>query len=281
MTEAGAPAGRALRVRLAEVFAAGNLAFLAVDILLAHSVNAFAHPLEWVPFGFSLLATLLLLPGLFRADPTRGPTRGLGTLVGASAVVVGVLGLVLHLHGAFFAEQTLKNLVYTAPFAAPLAYAGVGLLLLLDRSPEVDRPEWGGWVVFLGLGGFVGNLALSLCDHAQNGFFATSEWIPVAAAGYAVAALLVALGTRVGDGYLALCLGLMGVEALVGVLGFGLHLQAILADPAGRLFDRVVYGAPPFAPLLFADLALLTALGLWDLRAGRRGAPHAAPVTPS
>ena len=48
-------------------------------------------------------------------------------------MVVGVAGLVLHLDSHFFAEQTIKNLVYTAPFAAPLVYAGVGLLLILNR----------------------------------------------------------------------------------------------------------------------------------------------------
>jgi hypothetical protein len=32
------------------------------------------------------------------------------------------------------------------------------------------------------------------------------------------------------------------------------------------LADRILYGAPPFAPLLFADLALLGALGAASLR---------------
>ena len=42
-----------------DLFVLGNIAFLAVDTYLAHSVNRFAHPLEWVPFSFSLLATPL------------------------------------------------------------------------------------------------------------------------------------------------------------------------------------------------------------------------------
>jgi hypothetical protein len=37
-------------------------------------------------------------------------------------------------------------------------------------------------LVLLALGGFVGNLGLSLLDHAQDGFFRWTEWIPVVAA---------------------------------------------------------------------------------------------------
>jgi len=63
----------------------------------------------------------------------------------------------------------------SAPFAAPLAYAGLGLLVLLNRMVPAESPEWGWWIVFLALGGFAGNLALSLTDHAQNGFFNALE----------------------------------------------------------------------------------------------------------
>ena len=57
--------------------------------------------------------------------------RGLGNLTGWISVLIGVVGLVLHLRSQFFQQWTLASLVYTAPFAAPLAYTGIGLLLLL------------------------------------------------------------------------------------------------------------------------------------------------------
>src|SRR4051794_27819797 len=44
-----------------ELFIAANLAFLAVDIYVAHSTNQFAHWAEWIPFGFSLASPVLLL----------------------------------------------------------------------------------------------------------------------------------------------------------------------------------------------------------------------------
>ena len=49
------------------------------------------------------------------------------------------------------------------------------------------------WVTFFALGGFAGNFVLSLCDHAQNGFFAASEWIPVVAGATAVGFLSIPL----------------------------------------------------------------------------------------
>ena len=51
--------------RCVEWFVVANIAFLGVDIGLAHASNAFASRAEWAPVAFSLLATLLLLPMAF------------------------------------------------------------------------------------------------------------------------------------------------------------------------------------------------------------------------
>jgi hypothetical protein len=42
-----------------------------------------------------------------------------------------------------------------------------------------------------------------------------------------------------------------------------LHVRADLHGAAASKLDRFVFGAPPFAPMLFADLAMLAAIGLW------------------
>jgi hypothetical protein len=262
-----------------ELFALANIAFLAVDIYTAHQINSFERWPEWVPIGFSLGAIVVLLVamalgGLTPALPgTEGPgpagfrrrvPRWLGLAVGWGAVGVGVAGLLLHLDSQFFDERTLKSLVYTAPFAAPLAYAGVGLLLILDRMVEPRSVAWARWVVLLALGGFVGNFVLSLSDHAQNGFFRPTEWVAVAGAALAVGSLAAVLAIpdrptrRFGFGAMAAQVG-------VGVLGFFFHVEANLARPMETLWEDFLYGAPAFAPLLFADLALLAALGLWAL----------------
>ncbi len=254
-----------LRVWLVEIFAFGNLSFLAVDIYLAHRVNDFAHPAEWIPVYFSATVPLLLIPGIFKRQHNDRLSRKAGLAVGISSILVGLAGFLLHLDGSFFHAQTLKTLVYTAPFAAPLSYTGVGLLLLLNRMEPDGSPAWGPWVTFLAMCGFVGNLALSLCDHAQNGFFEKTEWIWVIAAAFAVSFLLVAIVRQLDRRLHCACVLVMGLQMLVGVLGFVLHATADIHGPADSIRDNFIYGAPVFAPLLFANLAILALLGLWEM----------------
>jgi hypothetical protein len=182
--------------------------------------------------------------------------------VGAGAILVGALGMVFHLRSGFFQQQTLHDLVYSAPFVAPLAYVGVGLLLLLVRMEAQGTPQIGWWLLLLALGGFVGNLGLSLLDHAQNGFFRWTEWIPVVAAAFGSSFLLV-VWLRPGPAVIAATWRVLALEVLVGLAGFGLHAAADLRRSAAPILDRFIFGAPTFAPLLFADLAVLGAIALW------------------
>lgn len=253
--------GGQLRRWLVEVFIFVNLAFLAVDVYMAHSVNDFAVEAEWLPVYFSAVAPLFLLPGLVRRRWKEGFDRWAGLIVGAASLAVGVGGMILHLKSSFFAHQTLISLVYAAPFVAPLSYAGVGLLLLLNRT---EHEDWGRWILFLALAGWVGNFGLSLLDHAQNGFFYPSEWISVTSAGFAVAFLGTSFFFSEDRPLLQWTMGVMGVQVLVGVVGAGLHLAGSLASSGPSLWYKIIYGAPVFAPLLFANLAALAAIGLWE-----------------
>ena len=65
--------------------------------------------------------------------------------------------------------------------------------------------------------------------------------------------------------FLKTCLAVMGVQILVGAVGFGLHLMADVHGPAQELTENVIHGAPIFAPLLFANLAILAMIGLWEM----------------
>lgn len=245
-----------------ELFALANLG--------AHSVHAYARWAEWVPIGFSAAAPLILLVALAggRFDFTRrGWPRTLGLLVGWCAVAVGVAGLVLHLNSQFFQLYTLKSLVYTAPFVAPLSYAGLGLLLILNRMVPHHSPEWPGWVLLLTAGGFFGNFVLSLADHAANGFYAPTEWVPVIAAAFATTFLLVPLLTPVTRAYVRVCAAVLAAQVAVGLLGFALHLRFDLHHAVGPFAERFIHGAPAFAPLLFANLAILGGIALWAVLA--------------
>ncbi|HEX7653579.1 MAG TPA: hypothetical protein VF607_08735 [Verrucomicrobiae bacterium] len=247
-----------------ELFALFNLGGLAPDIFLAHSTNHFHHRAEWVPLYFSLAAPALLLIGWGAGLKQKNALwHWAGLVVGWGAIVVGVVGLVLHLKSQFFQQWTLASLVYAAPFAAPLAYTGIGLLLLLNRLVDARTQEWAEWVIMLALGGFIGNFIFSVTDHAQNGFFQKIEWIPVGASALAIGTLSVPLFMATGTAYFRFCLAVLLLEALVGLTGFGLHLHADLVAEGGDLFQRVVHGAPILAPMLFPNLALLAAIGLW------------------
>jgi hypothetical protein len=131
---------------------------------------------------------------------------------------------------------------------------------------DVKEADWAYWVLLLALGGFFGNFVFSLTDHAINGFFRTVEWLPVISSAFAVSFLLVPFVVRIGPRFLWLCAAILLFQAVVGVLGFGFHVLADLEGPSSIMFENIVHGAPPFAPLLFPNLVLLSLIALWELR---------------
>jgi hypothetical protein len=247
-----------------EVFVAFNFLCLTGDIVLAHSENHFRVWAEYLPLWFSLAAAIVLSAALFARVRRnwQAAWTDLGHLVGWMSIFIGTAGVVYHLDSHFFYESTLKSLTYAAPFAAPLSYVGLGCLLIMNRMVTPRGKEWWQWVLFLTLGGFAGNFVLSLTDHAINGFFRWSEWIPVISSGFAVGFLASLLLISTGRGFLWLCAGILFLQMLVGGLGFALHLWADLHGPANSLFENVISGAPPFAPLLLPNLSLLGFIGI-------------------
>jgi hypothetical protein len=265
---------------LLELFVASNLAVLAADIVLAHSVNQFRKPAEFIPFYFSAVAPLLLLVGVLAKSRWGfvAAWRDLGLLVGSLSIAVGLAGVIYHLQSSFFAERTLQSLTYAAPFVAPLAYTGLGFLLLMNRLVATHTVEWARWVVLLATGGFFGNFVLCLTDHATNGFFLKTEWIPVISSGLATGFLIVPVMMTVTRRYLDLCAGVLALQALVGIVGFWFHLRMNFYTPGVNLFEKSVYGAPPMAPLLFPNLVGLALIGLWELATHL---PEEFPARPS
>lgn len=250
-----------------EVFIIVNIGFLALDIFIAHSVNSFHHPAEWIPFYFSIAAPVPLCIELalnWRRREHRVRVNGL--IVGYGSIAIGIAGAIFHLNSSFFEAQTIRSLVYAAPFAAPLAYCGLGFLLLLNRSIAVEKMEWGRWLIFFGLGGFVGNFALALLDHAQNGFFYWSEWIPVISSAIAIGFLLVTFSGSVSRRFLDVTLVVLALQMIVGALGFYFHGMAVSSGAEPSFFRNLVTAAPIFAPLLFVNLAFLSGVGIWDVR---------------
>jgi hypothetical protein len=249
-----------------EVFVVLNVGFLAFDIYLAHSTNQFSHRAEWIPFFFSLIAPVILIAGLTQRIKHPAVWKICGYLVGWTSIVVGITGVVLHLESQFFYARTIRSLTYSAPFAAPLAYTGLGFLLVMNRMVDSKTVEWAQWVLLFTLGGFLGNFTFSLTDHAQNGFFFSVEWVPVAASAFAIGFLAAPLIQRVSRLFIDLCAAILVLEACVGLWGFVLHTMGNLRGPSIHAFDNFIYGAPSMAPLLFPNLMILGFIGLWQLR---------------
>jgi hypothetical protein len=253
-----------------EVFALANLAFLALDIFIAHSENGFLRWAEYLPLYFSLAAPVLLVAAILARYFGTSPRLwvAIGYAVGLVSIGLGLGGVIYHLDSQFFYERTIRSLTYAAPFAAPLAYTGIGLLLLLNRIETAPSEQWAKWILFLALGGFFGNFVLSLTDHAENGFFHWTEWLPVLSSSFAVTFLAVFFFVPTTPRYLKACGIVLLLQAVVGMLGFVFHALADLHGPSRSFFQNVVNGAPPFAPLLLPNLMLLGLIGLWVV--GRR-----------
>jgi len=95
---------------------------------------------------------VILLIGLVFVDRRRIVWKILGNAVGWISILIGLVGVLYHLNSSFFEERTLKSLTYSAPFAAPLAYTGLGFLLLLNRMVDANSMEWPKWVLFMAVG---------------------------------------------------------------------------------------------------------------------------------
>lgn len=261
-----------------EAFVLFNFLCLTGDIFLAHSANSFRNHWEYLPVWFSPAAAVLLAAGLFSRvrSPGRKLWSHLGAFVAWLSIALGIAGVVFHLDSQFFYERTLRSLTYAAPFAAPLAYMGLGCLLLMNRSVVPHTPDWAKWVLFFATGGFAGNFVLSLTDHATNGFFRWSEWIPVISSALAVGFFLVYFFSDPPESHLKSSLAILVLQVIVGSAGFVLHALADLHGPSRRIFSNIISGAPPFAPLLLPNLAILGFLGLAAYETANRRSKDAA-----
>ena len=72
--------------------------------------------------------------------------------------------------------------------------------------------------------------------------------------------------TRPNRSFLNLCLAILVVQAIVGGIGFALHLRGIFGGVANDVRENILFGPPVFAPLLFINLAILSGLGIFDLK---------------
>lgn len=256
------------------LFVTVNLLFLMLDVLIAHSVNAFRPVYEWIPIFACWPGVITSFWLALVARPSRFVqwSHAAGMFI---VLMVGVLGFAFHLQAALAPAGSVSWawVIFSAPVLAPLSFSGVSLVGLVAMTREEPIGSGRLWVTdqvclqapinktqhllwLLGLG-LLGAAATSFIDHAQYGY-TLFEWIPIVFGTFATVIVLgMAITGRAGRGDEVVYLWTMLLSMVVGVMGFGFHLSRDLADTGAVTLERMRSFAPIAAPLLFCDLGLL------------------------
>jgi hypothetical protein len=241
---------------------AAVLAFAVLaDSVIEHTRGSWRNPAMVVAPAVSALTL---------GQTLRREGRG-RSAVFATAILAGLAGLGFHLFNILKRPGRFNflNLFYAAPIVAPGALTIAGVLaaasesLKAPKKPRLAGRLWGLFSAF-GILGTVGEVALL---HYRGSFHNPAMFVPITVPSVAAAALADA-SVRPSRKRVQRARGLLGLTALVGVVGVGFHLYGINRAMGGIANWRqtVIDGPPLPAPLGFLALALsgLGALGLID-----------------
>ncbi len=256
------------------MFAGVNLIFTGLDVALAHSINSFVPPYEWIPVYFAPIGALTCFILAFQSKPS-GTVALIHILMMCVGVFVGIIGTGFHLNQVLSPTGRLSWawIVFGSPILAPLSFAGVSLIGLYGVTSELEgqpgvlevpglgkfkapisRERHFMWLVGLG---FAGSAITSIIDHAQYGY-TTFKLIAVVYGIFATSVVLyLSLARRWSHGDQLTYFWTMIAAIIVGVLGFAFHLAKDLTDTGQISLERILVFAPVFAPLLFSDLGIL------------------------
>lgn len=265
------------------ILVAFNEIMVGLESYLAHLISGGIKPMESIPVIFGPTAGVILLIAIYLR--LRHNAIPLATLiiigVAAASIGVGVLGSAFHWQRDL-APTSLPGsrlrwnwLIYGPPALAPLAFAGIGIMTIIcaleDTFPETGKLELPGvfkfktplkktnqlfWLVTLGL---LAATLSSFMDHGRTDFENIFVWTPVVFGIFGtVVTLLMSLYEKRNNSDYFVFFWTMILMIVVGVLGFGLHVDTNLAEGTGEIVkDRFIRGAPPLAPMLFANMGLL------------------------
>lgn len=261
-----------------------NLIAVGIESYLGHLISGGVKPAEAIPVVFGPLAGLILFAALGAWRLRDMERTAVFTVLGVcmASVVVGVLGTMFHWDRALAPEYLPGDrlrwdwLIYAPPALAPLSFAGIGLLgvvaLAEDTSPESGRLTIPGvitfntpftktehmlWLVALGLWAAT---VSAFIDHARTEWEDFLVWTPIVIGTFgSVVTTVMALFKGRNRGDFFIFFWTMMLMILLGVAGAGLHINADLPEgtQGGIVWERFVRGAPPIAPMLFANMGLL------------------------
>ncbi|NPV65696.1 MAG: hypothetical protein HPY64_00965 [Anaerolineae bacterium] len=288
-------AGRRLGITRGQIMmlmVALNLAFLGLDIYLAHSMNGTIRPYEMIPIVFGPAAGLVLLIAGAISLRRRTTAILLAFAVLAASIVVGLLGAYFHVaraippSGPGTPDVALALLVFAPPIIGPLTFSLVGVLGVIAATVE-DPPDSGRMVVpglfswrvpfsktrqyciWVGLG-ILATLLSSVLDHGRFNFENLWVWLPTLVGVFATVAMIAyGMLEKPGRGDTITVIAAMIALIIVGLIGFLLHVRAGLATRSIIVPERFLRGAPFLAPMLFADMGALGLIALLPMREAR------------
>ncbi len=261
------------RDRLMLVMVAINMGFTTFDVWLAHGMSRMQTlymiiPLMCLPLG-------AIPPAWLALTNTRHPLVVWSHLLGmVTCAMIGLMGFAFHLRTAVLpgGDFVWAWAIFSAPALAPVAFAGIAVLGIIAALKEMRRTHFllPGFTVFtlgltkrrlyfiaiaIGLGAATLTAAI---EHSQGGYENWTEWVPVLFGGACAGAAFGYALRRDPKWREMIGVLLFGaVATLLGVVGFAFHASYDLGDSGSINIERLIHGAPLFAPMLFADLGAL------------------------
>lgn len=267
------------------LMAAFNELLLGVETYIAHLISGTIVPYEWIPIIFGPIAAVFLLLAGILARRNRPVATVIATTVFLISILVGLLGAYFHLVRAIRPTAPIGEiisvplLVWAPPILGPLTFALVGLLgisaawieeppdsgtLTLLRGKKLSLPYSKTRAFFFITGmGALATVISSVLDHARTDFSNPWLWYATGIGVFStvVAVYMGATGRVNRWDYLTYLVAML-LMILTGVLGFALHIKTDLTTEGIIVFERLLRGAPPLAPLLFADIGMIGLISL-------------------
>lgn len=264
-----------------------NLAFLGLDIYLAHVMNGTLRPNEIIPIVFGpVAAVLLLIAGVISL---RRRTTAILIAFGVLAVslLVGLVGAYFHVARAIPPSGLHQSLnistnffIFAPPVIGPLTFslmAVIGVIAAIQEKPtdsgRMSVPGLFSWrtpfsvtrqyYIWIGLG-ILSTVLSSVLDHGRFNFENPWVWLPTIIGVFAVVATIaMGLIEEPSQGDTITYAIAMIALILVGIIGLVLHVETDLATRNEIVIERFLRGAPFLAPMLFADMGALGLIVLW------------------
>ncbi len=269
------------------LLAAVNGLFMGMEYFLAHSISGTVRPNEWIPIVFGPVAGITLLVAGWIALRHRDRAAIVGIVVLLAFIVVGLLGAYFHWMRALLPtapsgqQVSLPLVVWAPPVLGPLFMSLVGVIgisalwredpsdsgtLLLPGGRRLTLPYSKTRAYFFLV--CVGVLATTISgtlDHTRTDFSNPWLWVPVVTGAFGTGvALALGLIERPSQADLTTYALAMVLLVVTGLVGSVLHLESDLVRGTVLASERLIRGAPPVAPMLFADVGAIGLAVLLD-----------------